>query len=250
MRRNLYVPVGVPVGYRKDGRPIFPIRGAEDPPATLEDALRRLDSVRSDLVRERDRRQSAETREQEARQQLDARTGERDTLQQQINAGAGDVERRISEARTQGEQAGRDAERADWQPRLAKQTAELIGARARQVAIDAGVKPEQAPPENGPDRVGRFLALVDLSGLTGDDGTVNADELSTRVRTTATANPEFLAVGAAMGGGNTGQGAGGGGAADVQLRAQVDQNVNDMFRTLRRPLPAAPQGQQAAGAAT
>lgn len=243
-----------PVGFRRDGRPIYPIRGAEDPP-TLEEAIRRINSLQADIASTRDKWQSERTRADTAERTLGERTAERDQVQQQLTSSTADVDRRIAEARTQAEQTGRDAERAEWQPKLAKSTAEVIGAKARQAALDAGVKPEKEIPKDAsgnplPDRVGRFLAMVDMQGITGDDGVVNFDELVSRVKNTATANPEFLAVGAPMGGGgNSGQGAGGGGAAqDIQLKQQVDANVAEMFRTLRIQPPATQE--QAAGAAT
>jgi hypothetical protein len=211
----------------------------EDQPTTLEDAVARLDRLRSDLVRERDRRQGAETREQEARRLADEAAAERARLQQQIAAGSGDVDRRIAEARTQAEQAGRQAAEAEWSQRLVARSAELVRTQARQAAIDAGIRPEQEPPKNAPDRVNRFLALVDLNGVTADDGAVNADELANRVRTAATANPEFVtASGSTSGGGfvaapGSGQGASEG--APDQFKTKVDSAVSDMLRTLRLP---------------
>lgn len=233
------------LGYRADGRPIFPIFGADDtPPTTLEEALRRLDSIRSDLVRERDRRQSAESREQEQRRLAEERTTERDRLQQQVQAGTGDVDRRIAEARTAALAEGRAAADAEWQPRLVARSAELVNQNARQAALDAGIRPEQQPPSDGPDRVARFLNLVDLNGVTADDGAVNADELATRVRTAATANPEFVS---ASGPGRTytaaptsGQGAGGG--PPNQLGDAVEAAAAAMRKTLRLPPAAAPSG--------
>lgn len=230
-----------PEGYRKDGRPILPIRGAEDPPTTLEEAQRRIDSLQSDLVRARDRRTSAESREQEARRLLDERTTERDRLQQQANAGAGDVDRRIAEARTQAEQAARAAADAEWSQRLVQRSAELVQTRARQVAIDAGIRPEQNPPEGAADRVARFLALVDLQGVTGDDGAVNGDELATRVRNAAAANPEFVSASTAGGGrpggysAAPGSGQGATGGPPDQIGSKVDQALADMHKTLRIP---------------
>lgn len=237
-----------PAGYRKDGRPFYPILGGDDTaPATLEEALRRIaelqrsaDGLRSDLTRERDRRQTAETREQEQRRVAEERTSQRDGLQQQVNAGSGDVDRRIAEARTAALEEGRQAANAEWQPRLVQVSAQLVNNHARQAAIDAGVRPEQSPPENGPDRVSRFLALADLNGITADDGTVNAEELATRVRAAATSNPEFVSASspgrsysaAPM----SGQGASGG--PPNQLGDAVEAAAAAMRKTLRIPEPA------------
>lgn len=231
------------------GRPVWPIFGAEDPPATLEDAIRRMDSLRSDLARERDRRQSAETREQEARRTVDERTVERDRLQQQVNANPADVDRRIAEARTQGEQAGREAANAEWQPKLANATASLVVTQARQAALAAGVQPEKDAPKDAegkplPDRVARFLGLVDLKDITGDDGTVKSDELAVRIKAAATANPEFAAASTVGAGGRStfvaapgsGQGSQEGGE-QVQFGDRVNSLVDQMCRTVRRPAP-------------
>lgn len=233
----------LPVGYRRNGKPIWPIRGAEDPPATLEDAIRRLESLRSDLVTERARRQNAETREQEQKTLVLTVTGERDQARQQL-AAQPDVEQRLATARAEGHQAGKAAADAEWQPKLVNQTAALVATKARQAAIDAGIRPEQTPPEGAPDRVGRFLALVDMAGVTGDDGAIKADELATRVKNAATANPEFVTASSAGGGASTysaasGSGQGATGASPEQLGAKVDAALAQMHQTLRLPAPTA-----------
>jgi hypothetical protein len=233
----------LPVGFTRKGKPVYPIRGAEDPPTTLEDALRRMDSLRSDLVRERGRRESAEQREQQAKTDLDSRTRERDEARQQAAAGSGDVDRRIAEARTQGEQAGKQAADAEWSPKLVQQTASLVRMQARQIAVDHGVKPEKEPPKDAPDRVGRFLALVDLAGVTDNDGAINSEQLAERVKNAAMANPEFVTAsgGAPAGGGyqaagGSGQGAGAA-SGDVTFQNKVDSALANMHRTLHLPAP-------------
>lgn len=180
------------------------------------------EALRRDLAAERDRRQQAER--------------ERDALRgQNVDA---DVTRRVEEARTTAATEARRVAEEEARQRLEPILARAVMTEARSAAVAAGVQAGEAA-EGGADRVDRFLRLVDLAGLVGDDGTVDSAVLTQRVADAAKTNPEFIAAGAkGRRGDESGPQGGGAGPTTGRLSDRVDAALAAMRSELHIPAPA------------
>jgi hypothetical protein len=152
------------------------------------------------------------------------------------------IDKLIEKAKTQGKISGETAVRkyleeqaqsAEDQAKSAAQRAEQerdearrealvarVETRAERAALAAGVKPE---------RVDRFLKLVDLTDLDdlAPDGSIDADAVKAAVESTLTDVPEFKggSTGDTSGGapaGLSGEPTGGAGAGKAFTRAEID----------------------------
>jgi len=191
------------------------------------------DALKVDAARERDRRQAAET----AREAADKKATELQAELDRIRNTTADEQAREREAqaRRDGETTGRQAAVDEADQRLAPVLARLVATEARTAAVAAGVQPGEAV-DGQPDRVSRFLALVDLTGLVNDAGEIDSAALTQRVSEKAGQYPELVAAPSRRAG-NPGGPQDGSGPPHTKLSDRVSAVVAQMREELNIPAP-------------